>query len=145
MGWYKRNFGEDTKNWFVLLFIREFTEIILQVIASFNYNGLNIFNKNEIELAYKQSDIKIFILLLSINSIIIGILWIFYLFKFNLCYGIFFKQIIFFIDTIFDIFYALFPIIVITNDIGINLTIAIGVLNTTNLYVFLFHFLSYRL
>ena len=130
--WYQRHFGADTRNWFVLLFIRELIEIVLQTLAGYNYNGFNVFSPNETILAFKQNDIKFFFVLLSLNCILIGILWLFYVCFYKYCHGRSFKQIIFFIDTIFDTLYALFPIIVITNENGFNLQLSVAVLQTSN-------------
>ena len=136
--WYKHYFGEDTRNWFILLMAREITEIIVQIFSLFNMNGLNLFYPNEIVLASKELSVKLFTILLCSNSILVGILWIFYLVQNKLCHGEFFKQLIFVIDTIFDTFYALFPIIIVANETGFsnfNLSIAIGSLQSGNMYV----------
>ena len=133
--WYRLYFGEDTRNWFIILVIREIIEILFQVFAAFNYNGLNLFDKNEIVLAYQESDIKLFCFLLSMNCIIVGILWFGYIVAYKFCHGIFFKHVIFVLDTLFDTFYALFPIIVVTNQSGFDLQLAVGSLQTKNMYV----------
>ena len=132
--WYKFHFGEDTRNWFVLLMIRELIEILVQIVAAYNYNGFDMFNTNNTILGYKEYEIKLFCMSLSLNCIITGILWLFYLFCHNLCHGVFFKQIIFLTDTIFDTFYALFPIIIVTNQSGYSSQLAVSVLQTTTTY-----------
>ena len=136
VAWYSVRFGEDTRNWFVLLVVREVTEILLQTIALYNYNGLNLFNENQSILAHEQSAIKLFAILLSCNAILVGFLWIFYTLNGTFCRGLLFKQIIFVVDTIFDAFYALFPISAISAQIGFNLSVGIGALQTTNLLSF---------
>ena len=133
--WYKHYFGEDTRNWFVMLFIRELVEIIVQIIAVYNYNGTNIFDNNQIILAAKPSHVKLFAILLCSNSISVGILWIFYIFQNKLCHGEFFKNLVFVIDTLFDTLYALFPIIIVTYQSGLNISYAIGSLQSQNMYV----------
>ena len=134
--WYKFHFGPDTKNWFILLSIRELMEIATQVFAAYNYNGLNLLgnDKNRITLAAQEGEIKIFCSLLSLNCIFTGILWLFYIFSNQFCSGAFFKQLIFFVDTIFDTFYALFPIIVVISqkDFDIDLQLIVAVLQTPN-------------
>ena len=132
--WFKIYFGEDTQLWFVFLLIRELIEIFLQMLAIYNYNGLNIFDQDEIVLAYKESEIKLFCILLSLNCILVGLLWLFYTCCYQHCHGYSFKQLLFFIDTIFDTFYALFPIILITNENGFNLQTSVAVLQTTNTF-----------
>ena len=133
--WYRIYFGEDTRNWFILLLLRELMEITLQIFAAYQYNGLNIFSPNDVVLAFGPTEVKLFCLLLSINCIIMGILWLFYVFCHKSCHGIFFKQLIFVTDTIFDTFYALYPIIVISNQNGFNWKMAVAVLRSTNAYV----------
>ena len=136
--WYKYHFGEDTRNWFVLLMVREIVEITIQIFALYNMNGVNLFYPKEIVLASKQFTVKLFTILLCMNSIIVGILWIFYLVQHKLCHGDFFKQLVFVIDTLFDTFYALFPIIIIANETGFdnfNLKVAVGSLQLKNTYV----------
>ena len=133
--WFKLYFGEDTPNWFILLSIREFFEIVLQVFAAYNYNGLNVFSPNQTILSFSEIQVKFFVILLSLNCIFTGILWLCYIFFHNLCHGRFFKDMIFFIDTIFDTFYALYPIVAISIQNGFNLELAVAVLQTTNVYV----------
>ena len=131
--WYRDHFGEDTRNWFIFLVFREIIEILFQTLALYNYNGLNLFNPNQLVLAYGKSAIILFASLLGINAISVGILWILYVLNHRLCQGLFFKQLIFVIDTVFEGFYALFPIAVISARTGFNLEVAVGVLQTTNL------------
>ena len=135
---YKHYFGEDTRNWFILLMIREIIEIVVQIFALCNMNGLNLFYQNQIVLSSKEFTIKLFTILLCLNSITVGILWILYLVQNKLCHGELFKQSVFVIDTIFDTFYALFPIIIVANENGLddlNFNVAIGSLQSKNTYV----------
>ena len=142
MNWYKHHFGEDTRNWFILLMIRESVEVIVQIIAIFNFNGYNIFSPNQLVLALSESEIKLFTIILCLNCILVGILWIFYVCGYKLCHGEFFKQLVFVVDTIFDTFYALFPIIIVINQNNkkFNLMVAVGSLQSTNMYVHLYLF-----
>ena len=134
--WFVLNFGEDTPNWFILLSIREVIEILLQILAAYNYNGYNLLAPEQVVLPYKDSQVMTFCILLSVNCVFTGILWLCYTFIHKLCHGSFFKQLIFFVDTIFDTFYVIFPIvIVVTNTSGFNLKLAVAVLQSTNLYV----------
>ena len=134
---YRYYFGEDSTNWFLLLSIRELAEITLQIFAAFNYNGFNIFSPNQVVLGYGETQVLLFCVLLSLNCVFTGILWTSYVFFHNFCHGPFFKQVIFFVDTLFDTFYAVFPIIIVTNEEKLNLKLAVAVLRTTNVYVFL--------
>ena len=133
LNWFKSHFGEDTKNWFVLLWIRELIEIFFQIFAVYNYNGLNLFNTNQVVLPYKEYEVKVFSILLGSNCVLIGSLWLFYVFCHSCCRCQSFKKLIFFVDTTFDTFYALFPIIIVINQNGFNLKLA--VLKTANMFV----------
>ena len=77
-GWPKIYFDEDTINWFILLLIRELMEILLQVLAAYNYNGLNVFNTKQRVLAATAFEVQLFCVLLSMNCFFTGILWQFY-------------------------------------------------------------------
>ena len=50
---------------------------MFQIFGVFNYNGLNIFDNKQIILALKEENIKLFSIILSVNSIIVGILWVY--------------------------------------------------------------------
>ena len=131
--WYKMHFGEDTRNWFVLLLFREWIEIFIQILAVYNYNGFNVLNQNQTILAYKEIQVKFFCCVLSLNCIFTGILWLVYVFCHKLCHGPTFKQLILFVDTFFDTFYALFPTIIVTMQSGLNFQLAVAALQTTNM------------
>ena len=133
--WYKTHFGVDSYNWFVVLLLREVMEIIFQVFAAYNYNGINVLDANQTTLGYQEFEVKLFCVLLSMNSLCLGVMWIFYLVGYQLCHGDFFKHLIFVIDTLFDTFYALFPIIVVTSRSQFNLQVAVGTLQTSTVYV----------
>ena len=137
--WYRKHFGEDTAYWFILLVFREIIEIAFQSFALLYYNGLNYFNPNDRILAYKTNDVLLFSVLLGLNGIFVGLLWLMYVFEGNLCRGAFFKYLFFLIDSIFDTFYALFPIFVIARQTNYNLRIAIGALQTANVYAYVPH------
>ena len=133
--WYRFYLGEDTRNWFILLSIREMIEITLQILAAYSYNGFNVFSPDQLVLAFKPNEIRLFCLLLSLNCFFTGILWLFYVFFHKLCHGQLFKQVVFFVDTTFDTFYALFPIIVVGQQNKFKLRLAVAVLQAPNMYV----------
>ena len=113
--------------------LKEIVEIVFQTLALYNYNGVNVFDPNQVVLAYPRSAIMLFASLLGGNAIIVGILWILYVLNHKLCQGLFFKQLVFATDTVFEGFYALFPILVISTQTNFNLEVAVGTLQTTNL------------
>ena len=136
---FRRYFAEDTKYWFMVLFVREIIELVFQSFALLSYNGLNIFNPDGLVLSYPETSILIFSILLGINGIIAGSLWIAYVVNCkSYCRGVFFKYVVFVIDSLFDTFYGLFPIVaIIASQHKFRLSIAIGSLQTSNVYVFL--------
>ena len=134
--WYRKHFGEDTAYWFIMLVIREIIEMIFQVAALAYYNGLNVFNPSDTILAYKQSSVLFFAILLGLNGILVGILWCCYVVNSHYCRGVLFKYIVFVIDTLFDTFFALFPIAAIARQTNYNLSVAVGTLQTSHTYVF---------
>ena len=134
--WYNYHFGPDTHKWLVLLMAREIFEILIQFIAFLNYNGLNVFDLNQVSLSYQQNEIIIFAWILGLNCVFSGILWILYVFWHRLFQGAFYKYLVFIIDTIFDTMYALYPIAVIISQTGATrFGIVAGSLQTNNLYV----------
>ena len=54
-----------------------------------------------------------FTILLGMNCVMVGILWMVYALKPKMCHGYVFKQELVIIDTLFDTFYAIFPMIIV--------------------------------
>lgn len=134
--WYRKYFGEDTRYWFILLVLKEMFEILVQIIAMFHYNGVDLLDSNKTTLAHKPYQIMLFDSIIAANSIIVGILWIMYIAWHNNCQGPFFKFVVFFFDTVFDSAYALYPIIVTISDAGSSdLRVIVGSLKVSHLYV----------
>ena len=131
--WYKKEFGLDTGKWIARKILLEIIEIILQSQALLLYNGSYIFNRNTVYLAYDSEYIILFSCILLLNCTFCGILWLFYAFKPKVCHGLLFQLILCFIDVIFDLFYALFPlIVVISNDEDSNILVSLASLQTGN-------------
>ena len=131
--WYEREFGLDTGKWVGRRIFLEIIEIILQSQALLLYNGLYLFNTNKVYLAYNSSYIILFSIGLHLNCIFCGILWLFYAFKPTYCYGLLFELIRYAVDVIFDLFYALFPIIIVVlNTEDSNIYVSLASLQTEN-------------
>ena len=135
--WYKKWFGEDTPFWFVMLIIREILEFIVQTAALFYYNGYNILDRNDLVLAYRPKYVLLFAMVLGSNGLTVGALWVLYVVKYSSCHGLFFKEIVFVTDTIFDTFYAIFPLLIVAIQNDFQLSIAVGALQANDLYVIL--------
>ena len=110
----------DTGKWCLLMIFREIFEISLQTQALLIYNGTNIFDKNNVYLANEPRYIKVFAIFLFSNCTTCGILWLFYAFKPKLCYGLLFELILYCLDAIFDIFYAIFPFIIVFTSVNLR-------------------------
>ena len=79
--------------------------------------------EESINLAEKIEYVSIFAYILGIDCIAVGILWIMYVFKHSVFRGKFFKELLFGVDFVFDVFYAVFPIFIIGSN---NLTFETG-------------------
>eukprot|EP01084_Bolivina_argentea_P024986 46499_1 len=113
---YELYFGIDTYYSVARMIIMEMYEIMLQTFALLLYNGYNIWNPENVHLAYRPVFIYLFVSMLSFNCIVVGILWLLYVIKPNKCSGLLFKLFEFCIDQICDLFYVLFPFIVVFKD-----------------------------
>lgn len=132
---YKKYLGVGTAAWIFRLMYSEMGEILFQSFTLIYYNGYNIFNPQQLVLGYKQIPILTFAVFLGVNSILCGIFWCLYLTIPKMFHGFFFKQLLFVFDTIFDFFYAAFPLVVVLFQTNWDLTTAVGTLQTSQLYV----------
>ena len=82
---YSKYFGIDSRKWVLWTIFKEFVEIFFQTNALIYYNGYDIFNYDKLLLASSPSIIGIFVVLLGLNSICVGILWMSYIFTCNCC------------------------------------------------------------
>ena len=71
---------------------------------------------DKIYLAQKPQFIKLFAIVVSINCIASGISWLLYAIFPSFCNGLRFKFILFVVDEFCDVFYSIFPFIVIIYD-----------------------------
>ena len=118
---YKKHFSVDSGKWCLLMIIREFIEICIQSSALLLYNGTYLWtdpfdDDTDIRLAQSAKYVKVFTVFLCCNCITAGILWIFYALKPYLCHGVLFYLILSSFDALFDIFYALFPLIIVFSN-----------------------------
>eukprot|EP01083_Nonionella_stella_P195393 719810_1 len=109
----------DTTGWIIRGVLYEISEIIVQTNACALYNGYNMLdprNKEDIYLANQSQFITIFAVILSLNCFGSGLLWLCYSLLTEHCHGLLFKLLLFCVDEISDLFYTLFPFIVIFFD-----------------------------
>eukprot|EP01084_Bolivina_argentea_P309752 535838_1 len=116
---YSKLSANDSTGWIIKTLVIDNIKIILQTISFFRYGGaqnqiLYIFdNKNNITPAEQSKYVILFAIYLSLHYIIWGITWICYIFKHQFCIGRFFKSSIFIINAIFDIFYFIYPLLLL--------------------------------
>eukprot|EP01084_Bolivina_argentea_P075948 137632_1 len=126
----------DTSGWIISCFISELVEIFVQSQALLLYNGYNIFDPqhtNNVYLANKSHFILLFASILAFNCFSSGILWLSYSLAPKTCYGLLFKLSLFLVDEFSDLFYTIFPFILVLAD---NYNKNHG-LNMENVFVFL--------
>ena len=141
--WYHIQFGLDTGLWVIVKICFEIIEILLQSQALLLYNGVYIFDRNDVYLAYDSGYIIAFATVLCLNCLLCGILWLLYAFKPKICHGFSFDSAIFIVDIIFDLFYTIFPLIVVLSvdedsDIFVSLA-SLQIENTLSLSLDVFY------
>ena len=115
--WYRQNCAVDSANWIIMKVMGEIFEILTQTVALWAYNGTSITQTSTIYLAYEKQFVYIFTIFLFLNCVLCTALWLFYALQPKLCHGLLFQLLLVSIDTIFDIFYAFFPMIpIIVNN-----------------------------
>ena len=136
---WKKNFRNDTIFWLVMSFLCEIIEFVLQSLALLLYNGYNSFDpdhEEDVYLAAKSEFIIVFAGILCFNCFGSEILWLSYSLADKYLNVLWFKLLIYLVDQLSDLFYAIFPFIIImydnynknTNDIMVLL----GQLNLTS-------------
>ena len=129
--WYRKHFKVDSGLWCVKKISSEIFEVFIQTVALLYYNGYILFSSesNQVTLAYRPKYIKLFTIFLSINCIFACIIWLFYAFKPLICHGFIFSLVLYSMDVIFDFFYTLFPLIVVSQE-SPGFLVALGNLQT---------------
>ena len=149
--WYRKYFDYTTPGTVIMLALKEVFEASLQNVAFYFYAGsqnqivqyfegfgsTNDNTKNLVILAEDAKSVKLFAWIIGTNCMILGIMWLLYLVKNKTLDGKFFIFIMFAVDAVFDLFFALFPLMLINTQ---NIEIIIGSLNTQSPIVFLTSF-----
>ena len=138
-GCYKLYCGPDKALWAFVTFGLEAFEIILQSIVCLNYAGVQLGNtsyndKHNISLVWQE--VLLYVMIIALNSICTGILWLLYVFKHDIFKGDLYHYIIFLVDAIFDTCYVLFPLAVVIYD-GNDIAYAAGALQIVSFSKFL--------
>ena len=89
----------------------------------------------DIILAESKEYVILFAWFLCLNIIFIGILWLLYLFKHNKFQSSFFAYFMFVVDLYFDAFYAVFPLLLVSNEF--NFITAAASLNSQSFILFI--------
>eukprot|EP01084_Bolivina_argentea_P262053 443068_1 len=135
---YWKLFHTDSGLWCAKKLLTEIFELFVQTTALLYYNGYQLLsspNDDEVILAYKSEYIILFATFLSINSMFAGITWLLYVVKPLFCHGFIFEVVVYSTDVVFDIFYTLFPLIVVLRATP-NIFIALGSLQTDDQITF---------
>lgn len=109
---------ENTR-WVLRCVFLECVEFGVAVSCMWLYNGYNWNdpeNKNDVYLAEKPQFIILFAAGLAANMIGSAILWMSYVAAPEMCHGLTFRTAFFFVEDLSDLFYTVFPAIVVFND-----------------------------
>ena len=126
----------DSKIKVISLFGFECIEIFVQFYGLLLYGGWDLFeadNKNI--LAQETYVIKSFAMIIGLNCLLTGWLWILYIVWHDIIYGSLFVSLLFSIDALFEMLYTLFPLIYLTSGNGIFDTKSLGLLKQQNFYI----------
>ena len=80
------------------------------------YGGYYVYEPDDVYLAEKPKFIKWFAIILFIHATASGFSWFYYAIAPDKCHGLSFLLAIYIIDQFCDLFYTLFPLIVVWND-----------------------------
>ena len=149
--WYRKTFRIDSGLWVAWAILRETFEIFVQSQALLSYNGSYLSSQNNkdndtVSLAYESKYIKLFAVFLLLNCVTCGILWMFYAFKPLFCHGLIYQLILHCCDALFDIFYALFPLMVVFNSTDTSISdyrlVSLAALQTDTLLIKFIYYLK---
>eukprot|EP01083_Nonionella_stella_P183440 662958_1 len=110
---YKRHFEEDRPGWIVKHFTMESCEIVLQTLALFEYAGVQFRTGGNDNLAEEHQYVLLFGIVIAMNAIAVGFLWIFYVSWNQSCHGKSFHLSLLIVDAMFEMFYTFFPVILV--------------------------------
>lgn len=124
--YYDNHLSTHTCYWVINVLGRETFEIIIQSIVFLQYAGAQssllyyFYDSNKTIAAESKEYVMLFAIFLSFNCILSGLLWLLYLYKNNISFikeGKSFGYLLFIIDAIFDTFYAVFPLLLLGDNI----------------------------
>jgi len=147
---YDEWLGTDTIGFIIRMILIESIEISLQTNALLLYNGYqndpSTDSADNVHLAAKPEFIKLLAVFIAINCFGDGIVWLLYACVPSFCHGLKFKLIIFVMDQCADVFYSIFPFIVIiydtyNDDSAGGYEILLGQLNKHQFIINIFRFI----
>ena len=95
---------------------KETVEVVVQTYALLFYNGYTMTQSaDDVVLSDAPKYIMLFSGFIAANCISISVLWLFYANRPLSCHGLLFHGILYSADAIFDIFYAMYPLIVVSD------------------------------
>ena len=130
--------GNETPGHVIQLLLKEIIEVFTQIIAFYYYAGsqnslLLYISGQEVNLAVQSSFVKLFSIFISLDCVILSLIWIIYLFKYNTFKIYLFIFILFINDTLFDLFFTLFPLFLLNNPNSFS--IIVGSLSTDESFI----------
>ena len=132
----KPRYYNDSKLHLINTMVREIIEICIQTYALLLYGGLDIFDPNRNVLAQRPLIIQDMAIILGLNCIFTGIIFMLYIVKHNVIHGKSFLTLVFIVDTTFEIFYVLFPLLYLTHGDSLFDLRSLGLLKQENTFVF---------
>eukprot|EP01084_Bolivina_argentea_P021636 40196_1 len=106
-------FSVDSGNWIIVKLVFDAIMILIQSQAILAYNGVAIIKFTDTKYPiYERHWISIFAVFIFLNCVSNSMLWIAYAFKPYLLHGVVFYTIIMSVTGIFDICYAVFPLVI---------------------------------
>eukprot|EP01083_Nonionella_stella_P102201 290569_1 len=112
---WREYFANDTFAWTIRNALSQIIEIIIQSNALLLYNGYNPTDPTAY-LANRPYLIQVFSVILALNCFGAGILWMSYGLVPAKCHGLLFELSLFVVDQSSDLFYTIFPFIIILTD-----------------------------
>eukprot|EP01083_Nonionella_stella_P003041 8659_1 len=143
-----RRYYPDSKWKIIALMLSQASEILMQCWALLIYGGVQL--SLSFVIANEPQFVQTFAIIVGLNGVITGILWIAYVVQFKgfnaVFHGAFFQSITFVIDMIFDFVYTMFPFALYSGNASLLFnTKALATLHSESGILFLAAFIAITL
>ena len=119
---YERYFYFDSKYKIWSILGGELFEICVQFYGLCLLGGIDLLYPDSVVLSQEYYTVESFAIIVGLNCIITGLVWMIYIIFHNTWHGSLFFGLIFFVDSIFEITYALFPLLNLTQSNTLAIT-----------------------